>query len=128
MSSLLVIFWKTLWKLFGTTLKYSSTFCPQTNGQTEVVNHSLGDLLRCLVGDKLGNWDLILPHADFAYKNYVNSLTGRSPFEIVHGLTPCQPIDLLPLPTDYHPSNYAQDFTEHIHNLHADIRQQNYFE
>ena len=41
-------FWKTLWKLFGTTLKFSFAFHPQT----EVVNRSLGDMLKCLVGVK----------------------------------------------------------------------------
>ena len=53
-------FWKTLWKLFGTTLKFSSAFHPQTDGQTEVVNRSLGNMLRCLVGEKQGVWDFFV--------------------------------------------------------------------
>ncbi|CAL2272224.1 unnamed protein product [Prunus armeniaca] len=60
--------WKPLWKLFGTTLKFSSTFHPQTYGQTEVVNHSLGDLLLCLVGVEPGNWDLLLPVVESKYR------------------------------------------------------------
>ena len=33
-------------------LKFSSSQHPKTNGKIEVVNHSLENLLRCLVGDK----------------------------------------------------------------------------
>jgi len=64
-----------------------------------------------------------LPHAEFLYNNSVNRSTSKSPFEIVHGFSSCQPIDPLPLPTDYRSSDYAQPFAEHIHNLHDVIRQ-----
>ena len=74
--------------MFGTTLKFSSSFHPQTNGQTVVVNRSLGDMLRCLVGLKQGVWDLILSTTEFAYNNFVNRSTNKSPFQIVNGYSP----------------------------------------
>ena len=70
-------FWKTFCKLFGTTSKYSSAFHPQTDRQTEVINRNLGDMLHCLVGKKLGNWDIILLTAEFAYNNSVNKFTDN---------------------------------------------------
>jgi hypothetical protein len=39
-------FGSTLWKKLGTKLSFSSAYHPQMDGQTKVVNISLGDLLR----------------------------------------------------------------------------------
>lgn len=49
-------FWRTLWRRLGASLQYSSAYHPQTDGQTEVVNRSLGNLLRSLVSEHVGGW------------------------------------------------------------------------
>ena len=46
MSYFLII----LWKLYGTTLKFYIACHPQIEGQTKVVNRTLGDILRCVIG------------------------------------------------------------------------------
>ena len=50
-------FWRSLWRLANTELSFSTAYHPQTDGQTEVVNCSLGNLLRSLVGENLKMWD-----------------------------------------------------------------------
>ena len=114
-------FWRSLWKMLNTQLKFSSAFHPQTNGQTEFVNRSLGDLLHCLVREHINNWDQILPMVEFAYNSLVNWSTGINPFEIVIGLLPRKPIDLVPLPIEACPSVEAEAFSKHIQDLHDDV-------
>jgi transposase InsO family protein len=81
-------FWRTLWKRLGTNLSFSSTYHPQTDGHTEVVNKSLGNLLRSLVTEQGRQWDQILAQTKFAVNNSVNQSTGKRPFEIVYGRQP----------------------------------------
>jgi len=87
-------FWKTLWHMLGTKLKFSTAFHPQTDGQTEVMNRSLGNLLRTLVGEHIGR-NLKLSIAEFAYNSSVNRTIGKSLHEIVYGFRSRQPIDLI---------------------------------
>ncbi|GJS48953.1 putative CCCH-type zinc finger family protein [Tanacetum coccineum] len=65
-------FWCTLWRPFETGLQYSSSFYPQTDGQTEVVNKTMVNIIRCMCSDRPKQWDLCLAPAEFAYNNMVN--------------------------------------------------------
>nr|GEV59163.1 reverse transcriptase domain-containing protein [Tanacetum cinerariifolium] len=105
----------------GSKLKFSSSHHPQTDGQTEVTNRSLGNLLRSLVGDNPKQWDLTLPHAEFAYNRSTNRKTGRSPFFIVYGREPFTPLDLAPILITKRISNEREVRSSQIKELHAQL-------
>ena len=115
-------FWRTLWRKLGTKLQFSSSFHPQTDGQTKVVNRSLGNLLRSIVGRNVCQWDLIWAQAEFAYNLSISWTTGHSPFEAVYGFNPISPLDLAPLPTVQHFSSDAEERVRQIQKLHDEIR------
>jgi transposase InsO family protein len=91
-------FWRTLWFKLGTKLLFSTTCYPQTDGQAEVINHTLSTMLQAVLKINLKLWDECLPHIDFAYYRSIHSTMKVSLFQVVSGFNPRAPIDLLPLP------------------------------
>ena len=63
-----------------------------------LVNQTLSQLLRYLVGKNLKTWEECLPYVEFSYNRVVNSSTFYSSFEVVYGFNPLSPLNLLPLP------------------------------
>ena len=72
----------------GTNLNFSSAYHPQSNGQTEVINRSLGNLLRCVTQQHGGAWDTVLSQAEYSYNDSFNKSTSMTPFQIVYGSHP----------------------------------------
>ena len=62
-------FWKELQSVIGTRLNFSTTFQPQTDGQSEKVIQVLEDMLRGCVLDFPGSWDWYISFMEFAYNN-----------------------------------------------------------
>ncbi|KAL0556775.1 hypothetical protein IC582_005291 [Cucumis melo] len=78
-------FWKGLQTAMGTRLDFSTTFHPQTDGQTERLNQVLEDMLRACALEFPGSWDSHLHLMEFAYNNSYQATIGMAPFEALYG-------------------------------------------
>ncbi|PKI59742.1 hypothetical protein CRG98_019845 [Punica granatum] len=101
---------------------YLKHFTFVTHGQTEVVNRSLGNLLRGLVGEHVKSWDQKLSPAEFAHNHAVNRSTGFSPFQVVYSVTPRGPLDLLPVPDKTMVHGKAADFVNGLQEIHETVQ------
>nr|GFB93922.1 retrotransposable element Tf2 [Tanacetum cinerariifolium] len=78
-------FWKGLQKAWGTMLKFSTSFHPQTDGQSERTIQTLEDMLRSCALEWTGNWDDYICLVEFAYNNSWHASIKCAPFEMLYG-------------------------------------------
>ena len=78
-------FWEKLQEALGTRLNFSTTFHPQTDGQSERVIQILEDMLRSCVIDYEGSWDRHIPLVEFVCNNSFQSRIGMVPYEALYG-------------------------------------------
>ena len=121
-AKFLSYFWKTVWCKLGTKLLCSTTYHPQTDGQTEVVNRALSTLLRALIKKNIKTWEDCLPRVEFAYNRTIHSATKFLLFEIVYGLNPLTPLDLSPLPMYEHVNLNEKKKVEFVKQIHEKVR------
>lgn len=82
------MFWKELFRLCGTKLKYSTAYHPQTDGQSEVTIRTLENLMRPYVEDNPQEWSKRITALEFAANNLPNKSTGNTPFFLMYGQHP----------------------------------------
>ena len=78
-------FWPSLQTALGTRLHFSTTFHPQTDGQSERTIQTLEDMLRAYVMEFKGSWDTHLALMEFAYDNSYQASIEMTPFEALYG-------------------------------------------
>jgi hypothetical protein len=80
--------WMELFSLAGVTLRMSSAYHPQTDGQTERVNQCMETFLCCFAHACPSKWHNWLSLAEFWYYSSWHSSLGGSPFEVLYGCSP----------------------------------------
>jgi len=80
--------WESLWKRLGIQWKMLTAYHPQTDGQTERVNHVLGGYLRIFVNYDQEDWYHLLHLAEYAYNNSVTTAHDMTPFFANYGYDP----------------------------------------
>nr|GEV13106.1 reverse transcriptase domain-containing protein [Tanacetum cinerariifolium] len=78
-------FWRSLQKALGTNVNISTTYHPETDGQSERTIQTLEDMLRACVIDFGSSWDRHLPLVKFSYNNSYHASIKAAQFKALYG-------------------------------------------
>ncbi|GJZ71269.1 putative reverse transcriptase domain-containing protein [Tanacetum coccineum] len=78
-------FWQSMQNALGTQLDMSTTYHPETNGQSERTIQTLKDMLCVCVIDFGKGWERHLPLVEFSYNNSYHASIKATPFEALYG-------------------------------------------
>ena len=81
-------YWKDFTEALGIAPHMSTSFHPETDGQTERMNRTVEEMLRSYVNDQHNNWDDLLPYMELAYNNSRQASTKATPYFLNHGTHP----------------------------------------
>nr|GEY41982.1 hypothetical protein [Tanacetum cinerariifolium] len=79
-------------KALDTSLGMSTTYHPETDGQSERTIQTLEDMLRACVIDFGNSWVKHLPLVEFSYNNSYHASIKAAPFEALYGQKCCSPV------------------------------------
>ena len=118
-------FWKSLTKLLGVNGRLSTSFHPQTDGQTERMNQTVEQYLRIYCNYQQDNWYDYLSLAEFAYNNAYQSSIKCSPFYANYGFNPQFHINLQHADASDVPAakDYAERLLQHHDALVENVKQ-----
>lgn len=97
----------------------SSAHHPQHDGQTEIVNKYLETMLRAYVAGNKSSWAEWLHLLEFAYNSSLHQSIGTSPYFLLYGFHPKEPLDFIAGRSSQSGRTYnlrgdAQEFLEEI--------------
>ena len=108
--------------LSGVEVALSTSYHPQTDGQTERKNRDLEDMLRHYVSGDLTNWSQFLSMVEFAVNNSFHESIKTTPFLLNYGFEPLTPAShLIRQLGDRKARDRRNTFDEHYQTLHNEV-------
>ena len=115
------LFWKEVCKSMGSRWALTTTYHPQANGQTEILNQMIEVAIHTFINHNRNNWSSLLLYLTFTYNNTPHTATKFQPAYLLYRFHPCAPFNLLtkessigrPNEYDFHAPD-AQQFAEDI--------------
>ena len=110
-------FWKETCRLMGMKRSLTTSYHPQADGQTEVMNQGLEISICAYIGPERDDWSNLLDVLALSYNTSPHTATGFSPAYLLRGYQPITGSTLLKSPEaigrdeilENHPSNEALD-------------------
>lgn len=114
-------FWQSLQRLTRVRSNLSTSFHPQTDGQTERINQTVEQTLRFYTSYQQDDWDELLPIAQFAYNDTYSASIKTTPFEATYGCSPRLELDI---PADLRrgADKDAAAFVKRMAEVHSKVR------
>lgn len=81
-------FWREICRLMGMQRSLTTSYHPQADGQTEVLNQSLEIALRAYIGPSRDDWVSHLDGLALSYNSTPHTATTFAPAYLLHGFTP----------------------------------------
>ena len=95
----------------------STTYHPQTDGQTKVVNKSLEHYLRSFFANRPSEWCDWLYLVEFWFNTNYHTATKLTPFEALYGIAPPRLLDYIPSTTQVAAIDSLLQSRQHILSL-----------
>jgi hypothetical protein len=115
-------FWQQIFKTLKVDLRMSTSYHPQTDGQTERVNQCLESYLRSMAFAEPKKWCYWLSLAEWWYNSSYHTATKFTPFHALYGFpAPLISEISIPGPTDADAKTFLEQKEQMLQQLKANL-------